>query len=69
MGWKSGGKLVLAVADAATGKMLEGPVKTALSIDAFQEMVTTASGDVVWAHSDGGGTIAVNRVAACQRSN
>ncbi len=69
MGWKSGGKLVLAVADAATGKMLDGPVKMALSIDPFQEMTTTASGDVVWAHSDGGGTISVNCVAACKSSS
>lgn len=69
LGWKSGGKLVLAVADATTGKTLEGPTTTDLEIDQFQDMVPTANGDVVWAHSDGGGTISVNRVAACKRSN
>ncbi|KHK49865.1 hypothetical protein PI87_24245 [Ralstonia sp. A12] len=66
MGWKSGGKLVLAVADS-TGKTVEGPVTTNLPIDTFEDMVTTSAGDVVWAHSDGGGTISVNRVAACKR--
>ncbi|MGH1511013.1 hypothetical protein [Ralstonia solanacearum] len=69
LGWKSGGKLVLAVADATTGKTLEGPVTTSLPIDTFQEMTTAANGDVVWAYSSGGGTIAVNRVAACKRSS
>lgn len=69
LGWRSGNKLTLAVADATTGKTLEGPVTTDLALDSFEEMVPTASGDVVWAHSDGDGSISVNRVAACKLSN
>lgn len=66
LGWKSGGKLVLAVANANTGAITEGPVSTNAPISTFQDFVTTASGDVVWAHSDGGQSIQVNRVAACK---
>jgi hypothetical protein len=54
------------VADAATGAVLEGPVNTALPIDSFQDMTTAPNGDVVWAHSNGGGVVSVNRVAACK---
>ena len=66
MGWKSGGRLVLAVADATTGAVLEGPVNTALPIDQFQDMTTAPNGDVVWAHSTGGNAVRINRVAACR---
>jgi len=66
MGWKSGGKLVLAVADAATGAVVEGPVTTALNIDQFQEFTTAPNGDVLWAYSAGGRSVTVNRVAACK---
>lgn len=66
LGWKSGGKLNLAVADASTGAVLEGPLTTNLAIDNFQEMSTTPAGDVVWAYSRGGSRIDVNRVAACR---
>ncbi len=66
LGWKSVGKLVLAVADATTGAVLEGPVTTTLPIDTFQDMTTTPSGDVVWAYSPGGSTLRVQRVAACR---
>jgi hypothetical protein len=54
MGWKSGGKLVLAVADAATGAVIEEPV------------TTTPNGDVLWAFSAGDRSVTVNRVAACK---
>lgn len=66
IGWKSGGRLVLAVADAGTGAVLEGPVNTALPIDQFQDMTSAPNGDVVWAHSAGGNAVRVNRVAACK---
>ena len=68
LGWKASGRLVLAVADATTGAVTEGPVVTSLKIDNFQDMVTAANGDVLWAYTDGGANIQVNRVAAC-RSN
>jgi hypothetical protein len=66
LGWKSAGKLVLAVADAGSGAVLEGPVTTTLPIDQFQDMATTPSGDVVWAYSAGGAALRVQRVAACR---
>lgn len=66
LGWKAGGKLVLATADATTGAVLDGPTVTALAIDNFQDMVSAPNGDVLWAYSLGGGSIAVNRVAACR---
>ncbi len=66
LGWKSGGKLVLAVANASTGTVTEGPLTTNASVGTFQDFVTTAGGDVVWAHSDGGSSIQVNRVAVCK---
>jgi hypothetical protein len=66
MGWKAGGKLVLAVADAGTGAMLEGPAATTLAIDTFQDMTPTPGGDVVWAYSPGGTRVQVQRVAACK---
>jgi len=66
MGWKSSGRLMLAVADATTGATLEGPIATTLSIDQFQDMTTAPNGDVLWAHSSGGGFVSVNRVAACK---
>jgi hypothetical protein len=66
MGWKSGGQLMLAVANATTGAIVEGPVASGLPIDAFQEMIPAPNGDVVWAHSSGGTQIKVNRVAACK---
>lgn len=69
MGWKSAGRLMLAVADANTGAMLEGPVATSLNIDQFQDMTTAPNGDVLWAYSGGGGNVAVNRVAACKLAN
>jgi hypothetical protein len=65
MGWKANGRLSLAVADAATGALLEGPVATNLDIDRFQEMVSAPNGDVLWAHSSAANAIEVNRVAAC----
>jgi hypothetical protein len=66
LGWKSAGRLMLAVADASSGAVLEGPVSTTLPIDQFQEMTTTPAGDVVWAYSPGGSTLRVQRVAACK---
>jgi hypothetical protein len=69
MGWKSSGRLALAVANASTGAVVEGPVLTSLPIDRFQDIVNTPKGDVVWAHSAGGTTIDVTRVAACRLSN
>jgi len=65
LGWKAGGKLVIAVADATTGEIIEAPVITSLNIDNFQDMATTNNGDVVWAHSTGTSNIAINRIAAC----
>lgn len=66
LGWKSGGSLVLAVADASSGAITEGPVTTTVPVGTFEDFVSTADGDVVWAHSDGGTTISVTRVAACR---
>jgi hypothetical protein len=66
MGWKSGGRLVLAVADAATGAVVEGPVTTTLNIDQFQDFTTAPNGDVLWAYTAGGRAVTVNRVAACR---
>jgi len=66
LGWKSGGALMLAVAQATDGTIVEGPVASGLSIDSFQDMVTAPNGDVVWAHGRGGSQITVNRVAACR---
>jgi len=65
LGWKASGRLKLAVADATTGAVIEGPVTTNLKIDNFQDMVTAPNGDVMWAYSGGGSTVQVNRVAAC----
>jgi hypothetical protein len=65
LGWKASGQLKLAVADAGTGDLIEGPVSTTLKIDNFQDMVTAPNGDVLWAYSGGGSSIQVNRVAAC----
>jgi len=65
LGWKASGRLKLAVADAGTGAIVEGPVTTSLKIDNFQDMVTAPNGDVLWAHSSGGSSVQVNRVAAC----
>ena len=69
MGWKSGGRLMLAVADATTGAVLEGPVSTALNIDQFQDMTTAPNGDVLWAYSSGGSSVSVNRVSTCKLTN
>ena len=66
MGWKSGGRLTLAVADASTGAVLEGPLATSMGIDDFQDMSTAPNGDVVWAHSRGAGDVGIHRVAACK---
>jgi hypothetical protein len=66
MGWTSGGRLMLAVADASTGALVEGPVSSGLPIDGFQDMVTAPNGDVVWATSAGGPQVKVSRVAACR---
>ncbi|MBT0570146.1 hypothetical protein KIK84_07405 [Curvibacter sp. CHRR-16] len=66
LGWKSAGKLVLAVARLSDGVITEGPVTTSMAIDNFQEFVTTAAGDVLWANTAGGSTVKVNRVAACK---
>ena len=65
LGWKASGQLKLAVADAGTGELIEGPISTTLKIDNFQDMVTASNGDVLWAYSSGGGNVLVNRVAAC----
>jgi len=65
LGWRSGGNLVIAVADAMNGELIEGPVTTSLSIDNFQDLKTTENGDVVWAHSGTNGQIKINRIAAC----
>ncbi|MDP5239643.1 hypothetical protein Q9Q94_08885 [Uliginosibacterium sp. 31-16] len=66
LGWKAGGKMVIATASASTGAILEGPYTTATSASNFQEFIPAPNGDVVWAHSAGGKTITVNRVAACK---
>ncbi|HTF95079.1 MAG TPA: hypothetical protein VL995_03020 [Cellvibrio sp.] len=65
LGWKSAGKLVIAVADATTGDLVEGPVTTTLNIDNFQEIFSAGNGDVVWAHTFGGNKISVNRISSC----
>jgi len=66
LGWKSGGSLVLAVADVSSGAITEGPITTSAPVGTFEDFVSTADGDVVWAHSDGGTAINVTRVAACR---
>ncbi|MEK8033665.1 hypothetical protein AACH06_22815 [Ideonella sp. DXS29W] len=65
LGWKASGQLKLAVADAGTGELIEGPISTTLKIDSFQDMATAPNGDVLWAYSSGGSNVLVNRVAAC----
>jgi hypothetical protein len=67
LGWKSAGKLVIAVADATTGEILDGPTTTTLSIDNFQEIISAKNGDVIWAHSSGGNKISVNRITSCNQ--
>lgn len=69
LGWRAGGNLIIAVADAISGEIIEGPVTTSLSIDNFQDMKTTVNGDVVWAHSGTDGQIKINRIAACSSGN
>ncbi|MET0357254.1 MAG: hypothetical protein ABW044_10775 [Cellvibrio sp.] len=66
LGWKSGGKFVIAVANATNGEIVDGPVTTTLSIDNFQDITSVQNGDVIWAHSSGGNKIAVNRVSSCK---
>lgn len=66
LGWKSGGKLLIATANASTGAILEGPVTTTAPINVFQDFIRTPDGDVMWADSSGGKNISVSRVAACK---
>jgi hypothetical protein len=67
LGYKSGGALQLAIADAATGAVVEGPVAVSASIDQFQDFVSDPNGDVIWAFSPGGSSrVQVVRVMACR---
>ncbi|MFI5307681.1 MAG: hypothetical protein ACHQ53_10035 [Polyangiales bacterium] len=67
LGYKSGGVLHVALADAATGALIEGPIATSAPIDQFQDFVSDPNGDVVWAYSSGNSSeIQVVRVAACR---
>jgi hypothetical protein len=67
LGWKSKGVLQLAIADASTGAMVEGPVAAGASIDQFQDFVSDPNGDVIWAFSTGSSSrMQVVRVAACR---
>jgi hypothetical protein len=67
LGWKSNSVLQLAIADAADGAVVEGPVAAGASIDQFQDFVSDPNGDVVWAYSSGSSSrVQVVRVAACR---
>ena len=66
LGWESGGRLVLAVADFDTGDVIEGPVATDAPIDSFVDFVTYPGGDVGWAHSEGPDRVSVTRVRSCR---
>jgi hypothetical protein len=67
LGWKSKGVLQLAIADAATGAVVDGAVAAGASIDQFQDFVSDPNGDVVWAYSSGSSSrVEVVRVAACR---
>jgi len=67
LGYKAGNALQLAIADAATGAVLEGPVTTSAPIDQFQDFVSVPNGDVIWAFSSGNSSqIQVVRVLACR---
>lgn len=66
LGWKSGGKLVLASASLSTGLLTSGAVSTSASIDNFSEFVSLGNGDVAWAHATQAGAVTVSRVQACQ---
>lgn len=66
LGWKSDNQLHLAIADGASGELLEGPVVTDAPIDDYVDFVAYPNGDVGWAHSSGGEQgVTVTRVAAC----
>ncbi len=65
-GWHKAGALQLAVLDAATGALLEGPVAAGARIDLWSEFVSYPNGDVGWAWSqDGGRRLELVRVAGC----
>lgn len=65
LGWKSNERLVLAVANFETGKIMEGPTVTEAPIDNFVEFVSYPGGDVGWAHSTSSSEVTVTRVLAC----
>ena len=69
-GWPSGGRLQLAVLDAHTGALVDGPTDAAAAgaqIDAWNEFVALAHGDVGWAHAaDRAAELAVVRVRGCR---
>jgi hypothetical protein len=65
LGWKSGGNLLLATLDAATGELREGPVVVDAPIDDFVEFVSYPNGDVGWAHVTSAGELSVTRVRYC----
>lgn len=64
LGWKSGGKLMLQVADS-TGTPLGSPVPSSAAISNFDEFVTLANGDVAFANAGSAGSVSVSRVQAC----
>lgn len=66
VGWKSGGKLVLASASLSTGLLTSTPVTTSSQIDNFSEFVSLNNGDVAWAHVSSGRAVTVSRVQACR---
>ncbi|MEO8084900.1 MAG: hypothetical protein ABI780_13840 [Ardenticatenales bacterium] len=68
-GWRSGGRLQLAVLDGSTGALVEGPIDTALEIDNWNEFVSYpgGDGDVGWAWASVGGTmVTMVRVGGCR---
>jgi hypothetical protein len=68
LGYKTqDGALQLALADAATGALIEGPVPAGASIDQFQDFVSDPNGDVIWAYNPGNAAqIQIVRVTACR---
>lgn len=64
LGWKSAGKLVLQAADS-NGALLGSPVTSAAPISNFDEFISLANGDLVFANAPSSGTVSVTRVRAC----
>ena len=67
VGWRSNGRLQLAVLDGATGEITDGPVEVGAPIDVFQDFVSYPNGDVGWAWAaNDSNELTVVRVQSCR---